>query len=148
MLIPLTDVPLFSGLSVEQCAELQRRMATLEYPPMAEIMREGARASTALLVLAGRVSVRRRDPGTGLEFELTQFGPGQMIGEMALLSDRPRSATVVALEAVTCASLDRAAFEDALQLYPHMASRLPARSPIACSRPTSARASITSRSRA
>ena len=49
MLISLTDVPLFAGLSAEQCAELQSRMATLEFPPMAEVMREGARGNTALL---------------------------------------------------------------------------------------------------
>ena len=124
MLISLTDVPLFAGLSAEQCAELQTRMATLEFAPGAQLMREGARGNNAMLILAGRVSVRRKDPETGLEFELAQFGQGQMIGEMALLADRPRSATVVALEATTCASLDRAAFEDALQMHPHIALAL------------------------
>jgi type IV pilus assembly protein PilB len=124
MLISLTEVPLFAGLTAEQCGELQARMATLEFPPMAQIMREGARGHNALLILAGRVSVRRRDPETGLEFELAQFGAGQMIGEMALLADRPRSATVVALEQTTCASLDRDAFEDALQMHPHIALSL------------------------
>ena len=124
MLISLTEVPLFAGLTAEQCAELQARMATLEFPPMAQLMREGARGNNALLILAGRVSVRRRDHETGLEFELAQFGAGQMIGEMALLADRPRSATVVAIEQTTCASLDRAAFEDALQMHPHIALSL------------------------
>ena len=124
MLISLTDVPLFAGLTAEQCAELQSRMATLEFPPLAQLIREGARGNNALLILAGRVSVRRKDPETGLEFELAQFGPGQMVGEMALLADRPRTATVVAIEATTCASLDRGAFEDALQMHPHIALAL------------------------
>jgi len=124
MLISLTEVPLFAGLTAEQCAELQGRMTILEFPPMAQVMREGARGNAAMLILAGRVSVRRRDADTGLEFELAQFGPGQMIGEMALLSDRPRSASVIALEPTTCASLERDAFEDALQMHPRIALSL------------------------
>ena len=111
MIASLSDVPLFAGLTPADCAEVERRMTRREFPPQAFLVREGSAGDSAFLILSGRVSVRRRDPESGIEFELAQLGPGQMAGEMALLSGRPRNASVVALEAVSAAALSRGDFE-------------------------------------
>ena len=124
MIASLSDVPLFAGLTPGDCAELERRMTRRDFPPQAALVREGSAGDAAFLILAGRVSVRRRDPETGIEFELAELGPGQMAGEMALLSGRPRNASVVAIEAVSAAVLDRAGFEQALQAHPEIAIAL------------------------
>src|SRR5688500_12777999 len=124
MVASLSDVPLFSGLDPASCAEIESRMARRDFPPQATLMREGSVGDAAFLLLAGHVSVRRRDPDTGIEFELAQLGPGQMIGEMALLAGKARNASVVALEPTACAVLSRADFDQALRQHPAIALSL------------------------
>ena len=96
-------------------------MAQREYPPQAVIIREGSAADAAYLVLSGLVAVRHKDPGSGVEFVLSELGPGQMFGEMALLTEKPRTASVVAVEATTCAVLERSVFEAILHEHPDVA---------------------------
>lgn len=124
MVASLSDVPLFACLDPAGCAALEARMSRRDFPPQATLIREGSAGDAAFLVLAGLVSIRRRDPDTGIEFELAQLGPGQMIGEMSLLTGQARNASAVALEPTACAVLARADFEQALQAYPGVALAL------------------------
>ncbi|HUF22829.1 MAG TPA: ATPase, T2SS/T4P/T4SS family, partial [Vicinamibacterales bacterium] len=124
MIASLSDVPLFAGLDPAGLAAIEARMTRRDFPPQATLIREGSACDGASLVLAGLVSIRRRDPDTGIEFELAQLGPGQMIGEMSLLTGHARNASVVALEPTACAVLGRADFEQTLQLYPGLALAL------------------------
>ena len=107
MAVSLSDVPLFAGLDEAAYVEIERRMTQREFAPQATILREGSSGAEAFLILAGTVSIRRRDPDTGIEFELAQLGAGQMIGEMALIAGRPRNASVIAIETTTCAVISR-----------------------------------------
>src|SRR5215207_3805069 len=69
------------------------------------------------VVLEGRVKVVLPSEA-GEEAVLTVLGPGDVHGEMALLDGEPRSATVVALEAVVSATLSREDFLDLLRRSP------------------------------
>ena len=69
------------------------------------------------VVLEGRVKVVLPSE-TGEEAVLTVLGPGDVHGEMALLDGEPRSATVIALEAVVSATLSREDFLDLLRRSP------------------------------
>lgn len=69
------------------------------------------------VVVSGRVKVVLPSE-TGEEAVLTVLGPGDVHGEMALLDGEPRSATVVALEPVTSATLSREDFLDLLKRSP------------------------------
>src|SRR5688572_10980688 len=124
MVASLSEVPLFAGLDPAACGEIEWRMSRRDFPPQATLMREGGAGDGAFLILSGLVSVRRRDPDTGIEFELAQLGAGQMIGEMSLLTGHPRNASVVALEPTACAVLGRADFDQALQAHPAIALAL------------------------
>jgi type IV pilus assembly protein PilB len=117
----LSEVPLFAGLSAADCAAIEKRMKMREFPPQTVIVREGGPGDAAYLVIAGLVAARRKDPESGVEFVLAELGPGQMFGEMALLTDKPRTATVVALEPTACAVLERADFEAVLGEHPLIA---------------------------
>ncbi|WP_285506426.1 Crp/Fnr family transcriptional regulator [Actinokineospora sp. NBRC 105648] len=64
------------------------------------IIREGDRGGWVLVLTRGRVKVVAAGPG-GHQAVLSVRGPGDMLGEMAALDDRPRSATVTAIEPVT-----------------------------------------------
>jgi CRP-like cAMP-binding protein len=55
---------------------------------------------------------------------LDQLGPGLFFGEMALLDDRPRTATIVALEDTTCLTLWSGHFRVQLESHPEMALAL------------------------
>src|SRR5262245_2292128 len=107
----LHRLPLFSALSPEDIARLQTHVRVREFPPQAVIVREGSADDTAVIVLSGRVAVRRKDPDSGVDFQLAELAEGQMFGEMALLTQKPRTATVVALDATSCAVLARAGLE-------------------------------------
>ncbi len=121
MIVSLGEVPVFSGLSPVARAELERRMQRREFLPQSVIVREGGAGDAAFILLSGRVAVRRKDPASGVDFLLSELGPGQMFGEMALLTNRPRTASVVALESTVCALLTRADFERVMREQPDFA---------------------------
>ncbi|MDQ3068180.1 MAG: Flp pilus assembly complex ATPase component TadA [Acidobacteriota bacterium] len=116
MVASLSDVPLFAGLSPADCLEIEQRLTRRDFAPQTVILREGAAGDAAFLVLSGLVSVRRRDDASGIEFELAQLGPGQMAGEMALLTSGLRNASVVALEAAESIDLLQSELIRELQL--------------------------------
>jgi type IV pilus assembly protein PilB len=117
----LNRLPLFAGLAPADCAQLESRMPRKEFAPGAVIVREGSAADAAFVVLSGLVAVRRKDPDSGIEFLLAELGPDQMFGEMGLLTKKPRTASVAAIEATECAVLDRALFEAVMRSLPAFA---------------------------
>ena len=121
MISSLADIPLFAGLSPAECAEFEQRMQRCDFVPQSVIVREGGAGDAAYVVLSGLVAVRRKDPDSGMEFLLAELGPGQMFGEMALLTKTPRTASVIALEPTTCAMLSRADFERVMREHPVVA---------------------------
>jgi CRP-like cAMP-binding protein len=68
------------------------------FPPGFRLMQEGSPAHHVIVIIKGRVRISAwRD---GADQTITERGPGQLIGETAVLSVSPRSATVIALEEV------------------------------------------------
>ena len=88
------------------------------------IIEAGTSGSSAYLVVDGEVivSVERGDPGGRKSFELAALGPGQIFGELALLTNRTRTANVVAATEVDLMVLERDVFREALIRNP---DRLP-----------------------
>jgi CRP-like cAMP-binding protein len=111
----ISGLPLFAGLSPVEAAELESRMRRREYAPQQTIVREGGAGDAAFLIVSGLVAVRHKDADSGVDFLLAELGPGQMFGEMALITGKPRTASVTAIEQTSCAVLERADFERALQ---------------------------------
>ena len=114
----LQRIKLFSALSVDDCGQVVKRMKRRDFPPNQVIVREGAPGNSMFFITAGQVEIRKKDPNTGIDFLLTEMGPGQNFGEMALLTGKPRTATVTAVQATTCAVLEQAEFHDLLLRYP------------------------------
>jgi eukaryotic-like serine/threonine-protein kinase len=75
------------------------------FPPGAVIMREGEAGDAAYMIVSGRCRAFRTVDG--LEETLTIMKDGDVFGEMALLLDEPRAATVEALDRVTVLVLDK-----------------------------------------
>src|SRR6188474_3281557 len=114
----LGRLPLFAEVSSDALARLEHRMRRREFAPRTVIVREGTADDSAFIVLSGRVAVRRRDPDSGIDFLLAELGEGEMFGEIALLTRKPRTASVVALETTTCGVLEQMDFDQLLTDHP------------------------------
>ncbi len=121
MVPSISELPLFAGLSATECAAVEARMQRRDYAPQTAIVREGQRGDAAFVILEGLVAVRHKDPESGVEFLLSELGPCQMFGEMALLTNKPRTASVIALESTSCAVLERTDFERLIRAHPEIA---------------------------
>jgi len=114
----LQRIKLFSALSVDECQQVVKRMKRRDFPPNQIIVREGAPGNSMFFITAGLVEIRKKDPHTGIDFLLTEMGPGQNFGEMSLLTGKPRTASVTSTQATTCAVLEQADFQALLMQYP------------------------------
>lgn len=118
-LTALKKVAIFAPLSPEEHEQLAD---SLIYSPFAKgelITRQGAAAHWLYCVLRGEVGVRVETEG--LEREVARLGPGEVFGEMSLLTGEPRAASAVALTDVECWRLDKDAFEEVLRNKPEFA---------------------------
>src|SRR5688572_5720300 len=114
----LSRLTLFADVASETLARLEHRMRRREFAPRAVIVHEGSGDDSAFLILSGRVAVRRKDAESGIEFLLAELGEGEMFGEMALLTRKPRTASVVAVEATTCGIIEQSDFDQLLTEHP------------------------------
>lgn len=95
----LKESPIFEGLNATQFANFVSACTEERYEPGASIIKQGERGDAVFFVLEGeaRVFIVR----DGEETELTVLRPPAVIGEMQLLTERPRTAWVRAVSEVT-----------------------------------------------
>ena len=117
------NAELFRDLTPEELANLERVAHARHYDPGATILREGQGGIAFFVITSGKVSVTRTG-SDGQQHELRTIGPGGAFGEMALFTDRPRAATITALEPTDCLALHRLEFLDELRRHPDVALRL------------------------
>jgi CRP-like cAMP-binding protein len=80
------------------------------------VIEEGTKDSTAFIILSGTVRVLKQ--AKGREIPVATLGEGQVFGEMGLIEDRPRSATVRALSELKVRCIDREQFNELLRIKP------------------------------
>ena len=96
----LRRVPLFSDLSKRQLRGLRKDFKERTYRPGATILREGEMSGVDFFIIVeGEASV------TVGGKETARLRPGDYFGELALLAERERLATVTAVESVQCLSM-------------------------------------------
>jgi CRP/FNR family cyclic AMP-dependent transcriptional regulator len=92
----LRCVDLFSGLPPESLEVLADAAVEIEFPEGQYIVQQGMVGSGLLVIVSGSVTVVRGD-----DF-LARLGPGDFFGELSVLDQAPRSASVIAQEPTTC----------------------------------------------
>ena len=105
----LARLDLFRGLSEDECSRIAELGRVEYWRSGALVLEEGAVGPRMMVLLEGEVEIVRRD-STGVERTLARVGPGEALGEMSLLLDLPRTATVRALAALKVFAMDREAF--------------------------------------
>ncbi len=89
-LIALKQVPLFSTLTLQQLAAIDRLMVTRHYAKGETIFRKGDAGSELYVVVDGEVRVHL--DGAGREVTLARHRAGTVVGEMSVFDEEPRSA--------------------------------------------------------
>ncbi len=115
--VPTFDVLTPDALRILAISAEQRRLA-----PDEVLFRMGDAADCGYVVMAGRVEVFSERAGK--RRNACEALPGALIGEMALILDRPRPATAVALEAATVMRIPRTTFLRVLESFPEAAVAL------------------------
>ena len=108
-MIDLGATVLFARLSPVELARLLAELQEVSLPAGAVLFRKGD-AGDALYIVRSGVAESRGGAGAPGDATLGLFEPGDNVGEMALLNDEPRSATVVALTDVDLWVLSRERF--------------------------------------
>src|SRR5437016_1888756 len=116
----LKKVKLFAELSPDSLAKLGTCLKTAEFPPAEVIVREGAPGVSMYIIKTGLVEVRKKDPATGIDFLVTHLSEGAAVGEMSLLTGKPRSATVTTVSPTVVYTLTRADFRNLLTYHPEI----------------------------
>ncbi len=105
----LDQVELFAGLEPAQLEALARGAQLRVFPRGAVVVNAGDEAHGLFVVQRGSLKVFLMDEG-GRELTLSIHGPGEYFGELALLDEAPRSASVMALERCELLHIARPAF--------------------------------------
>ncbi len=113
----LDRVDLFDGLSDEQAEVLKGRSRIRSFAPNTIVVNEGDDGSSLFVVQSGSLKVFLTD-NVGREVTLSLLDPGDYFGELALLDDAPRSASVIALSRSEVLQIPRVAFLALIEAHP------------------------------
>jgi len=114
----LKQIPLFEGLSERDLERLAPMMAEVKVARDKPLTVEDSLGHEFFVLLDGTCEVRVGDR------TVAQFGPGDFFGEIALLQDERRTATVIATSPARVAVMGRSAFRDMSMRYPDIGARL------------------------
>jgi uncharacterized protein YhbP (UPF0306 family) len=99
---------MFGVLPPQASETISATLQRVNAGPDEVIARAGGPAEKLFIVIDGEVEVRRESPGA--PESITIIGPGELFGEMSVLVDKPRAATVRALKPTTLLALDGETF--------------------------------------
>jgi CRP/FNR family cyclic AMP-dependent transcriptional regulator len=109
----LKTVPLFASCPEEQLRMLTMVVTRKSAPRSTTIMAGGDPTDSLYIVLSGRLKVMMSD-SEGKEVILSILGAGEFFGEMGLIDDEPRSATVITIEPCELLSIAKRDFKKCL----------------------------------
>jgi len=108
--VPLDQCALFAGLSRDELALLERRLARRSYRSGQTMITAGQASDELFVVTDGTAMVSL--PTEGGIARLDAITPGMTFGELAFVDRSPRSANVTAMGEVECLALTRTAFDE------------------------------------
>ncbi|MDG1696782.1 MAG: cyclic nucleotide-binding domain-containing protein [Ilumatobacter sp.] len=114
----LASIELFTGLSKKELAAIDRLMTPIDIKAGKEVIKEGTAGREAFIIVEGTASVWREGR------LIASVGSGAVLGEVALLANRTRTATVKAETAMTVEVLNRREFEQLLDQSPAITRKL------------------------
>ncbi len=114
----LRRIPMFSELSKRELRAVSRLMTEVDIPEGRTLMREGTVGREFMIIREGTAVVRRKGR------KIAELGPGDFMGELAVLSGAPRTADVVATSPMTVETLNRREFMSLLDQSSKIATKV------------------------
>lgn len=115
--------PLFVGLDGAECATVAGRFGFRSIPGGALLCEQGSPGTELYIVISGRLRAIRREPD-GSRQVLGEIARGDLVGEMALMTDDARSADVMAIRDTALAVLDKVAFDELVAEFPRLVKQV------------------------
>lgn len=103
----LEEVPLLASLTPYERSKIADALETKKFPPGTSIIKEGDVGESFYILESGEAEVYKR----GVEKPVNRYGKGGYFGELALLNDAPRAASVVSATEVKVATLGKNGFQ-------------------------------------
>lgn len=119
----LENVPLFEGLTPEELTTIEQHTVKKPYRKNTVLIERGDEANTLYVLTDGKVKTYIADE-EGREIVLNELGPGAHLGELAILADIPRTASVMTTEDSKCLVLTKRSFSQCLSDHPSIAFNL------------------------
>ncbi len=120
----LARVDLFSSLDKKELQVLSNACQERKYSAGSTLIKQGDSGVGLYVIISGHVKTTLATNPDRAETDLGTFGPGSVLGEMALLDDLPRSATVTAIEDVTALLLPVWEFRTTIRNHPEIGLKL------------------------
>ena len=114
----LKHVPLFAGCSKKELGEVARVADEIDLRAGKTLIKEGSPGREFFVLVDGTAEIRRRGK------KIDSAGPGDFFGEMALLSDQPRNATVVTTSPVDALVVTARNFRTLVETNPLIALKV------------------------
>jgi CRP-like cAMP-binding protein len=114
----IASVSLFEGLGRAELAEVAKLMDEIDLPAGHVLMKQGDLGRQMFVVARGRVAVERNGQ------KINELGPGGAAGEMALLAEAPRNATVTTMEPTSLFVVDHRGFHSLMDVSPTIRLRI------------------------
>ena len=119
----LKEIDIFSGLSASELAAIAAVTKELDYPEDYEVIKQNSVGETVFLTVEGKVSViMERD--SGREEVIDHMEGGSAFGEMALIDDSPRSATIRTVSPCRFLILHKQEFKETAMEFPRIALQI------------------------
>jgi len=119
----LATIALFRGLAPDELSRLNQLLQRTTIPANSNLMSLGQPGEVAYIVLTGTVKIHV-EQSDGRDVVVALRGPGEIVGELSLVDDIPRSASVISLEPCTLLWISRTTFGECLRTMPLMALNL------------------------
>ena len=114
----IASLELFAGLSKAELKKVEGLMTEIRLSAGKELMKEGSPGREAMIITSGTACIRRGGRA------IATVGPGDILGEMALLANQNRTATVTAESDLVVEVLNRREFLQLLDEVPTIAKKM------------------------
>ncbi|MBI1811692.1 MAG: cyclic nucleotide-binding domain-containing protein [Nitrospirae bacterium] len=119
---PALHIPFLSSLPEDEIKQITERLKTQSFLPGQKVVEEGDFGDSVFVIISGKAKVVAHILGN--EIELATLSVGDVFGEVAFLTGRPRTASVIADDELRVMEFNRLILEEIFEKYPEILKKL------------------------